>query len=321
MSIQLTFGSVDFAKLSVSSLQGIQMLGAYGLAFNIRADTLAWTQPEEAVTIESWVLNLFVTNVGGGVKLVGQGTSLYAQIIKTYSFPNDANTQLMVQLTAEQFALLEEARAGGNLTFKLDLKCHCSGNLGSDPAPGSNQLRPVYTSWALEKRICQTIIDYEVPIKEWQKVLKELNFLDLMVFPISFPSTLKNADLKPAQTMLRQAQDHFLHGRYDEMVSLSRKLMESIRDSLGQKPAIDTALQKFKNQKDSMTKSERSLMLQEAVRHYSHPAHHVDKATGNPEWYSRSDAMFILATSAAAFAEAIVQSADDQTESAISSPK
>lgn len=321
LSVQLTFGSVNFAKLSVSGLQGIQMLGGYGLAFNIRTDTMAWTQPEQAVTIESWSLNLFLIAPGGTDKLVGQGTSLYPQTIKSYSFPNDANTHLMVRLTAEQFALLEVARAGRNLTFKLDLKCYCSGNVGSDPAPGGDPLRPTYRSWTPEKTFCQAIIDYEVPIKEWQKVLQELDFLDLMVFPITFPSKLTAANLQPAQRMLRQAQDHFLHGRYGEVVSLSRKLMESIRDALSQKPAIDSALHKFKTQKDSMTKAERSLMVQEAVRHYSHPAHHVDKATGNPEWYSRDDAMFVLATSAAVFAEAIAQSADDQTEPEISGAK
>jgi hypothetical protein len=106
--------------------------------------------------------------------------------------------------------------------------------------------------------------------------------------------------------MLRQAQDHFLHGRYEDVVSVSRKLMESIRDAFGQGQAIKDAVRKFKDDKESMSKSERSLVIQEAVRHYSHPAHHVDKATGFPEWYSRDDTMFVLATSSAVFAEAIV---------------
>ncbi len=311
LSVQLTFGSVNFAKLSVSSLQGIQMLGGYGLVFNIKTDTVALKQPEQTITIEAWSLNLSVITSGATVKFVGQGFPLYPQIIKTYYFPNDANTQLMVQLTAEQFALLEDARAGGNLSFRLDLRCHCSGNVGSDPAPGGDPFRPIYRSWTQEKTFCQGIIDYEVPIKEWQKVLKELDFLDLMVFPISFPSKLSNLDLKPAQTMLRHAQDHFLHGRYDEVVSLSRKLMESIRDALGQDQGIKDALDKFKVDRKSMTKSERSLVIQEAVRHYSQLAHHVDKSTGHPEWYSRNDAMFILATSSAVFAEAISRLGDE----------
>ncbi len=307
LSVQLTFGSVNFAKLSVASLQGIQMLGGYGLAFNIRTDTAAWTQSEQSVSIESWSLNLSFIPHGGAVKLIGQGFQLYPQVIKTYSFVHDNTTQLMVKLTAEQFALLEESRSGGNLTFKLDLKCLCSGNVGANLAPGSDPVHPVYRSWAPEKAFCQAIIDYEVPVKEWQKVLKELDFLDLMVFSISFPSKVAPANLQPAQRMLRQAQDHFLHGRYDDVVSLSRKLMESIRDALGQKPAIDAALQKFKDHKASMNKAERSLLVQEAIRHYSHPAHHVEEDTGSPEWYSRDDAMFVLATSSAVFAEAIAR--------------
>ena len=311
MSIQLTFGSVDFAKLSVASLQGIQMLGGYGLAFNVRTDTAAWTQSEQSVSIESWSLNLSFISRGGAVKLIGQGFPLYPQVIKTHSFPHETTTQLMVKMTAEQFALLEDSRSGGNLTFKLDLKCYCSGNVGSDAAPGSDPFHPVFRSWTPEKTFSQSIIDYEVPIKEWQKVLKELDFLDLMVFSITVPSRLASINLQPAQRMLRQAQEHFLHGRYDDVVSLSRKLLESVRDALGQKSAITTALQKFKDKKESMSKAERSLMVQEAVRHYSHPAHHVDKETGSPEWYNRDDAMFILATSAAVFAEAIARSGEE----------
>lgn len=290
------------------------MLGGYGLAFNIRTDTVAWTQVQQSVSIESWSLNLSFISHGGAVKLIGQGVPLYPQVIKTYSFVHDNTTQLMVKLTAEQFALLEESRAGENLTLKLDLRCLCSGNVGANVTPGSDPLHPVYQSWTPEKAFSQAIIDYEVPIKEWQKVLKDLDFLDLMVFSISFPSKLAPANLQPAQRMLRQAQEHFLHGRYDDVVSLSRKLMESVRDALGQKSAIDTALQKFKAQKDLMTKTERSLLVQEAVRHYSHPAHHVDKTTGSPEWYSRDDAMFILATSSAVFAEALARSPGDDGE-------
>lgn len=281
------------------------MLGGYGLAFNIKIDAAAWTQSQQAVSIESWALNLYVIPQCGSTKLLGQGLPMYPQIIKTYSFPNEHTMQLMVELTAEQFALLEESRSGGSLTFKLDLRCRCSGNVGSDPAIESTPFNLTYQTWTPEKTFCQAIIDYEVPIKEWQKVLKDLDFLDLMVFSISFPSKLAPANLQPAQRMLRQAQEHFLHGRYDDVVSLSRKLMESVRDALGQKPAIEAAVQKFKDHKGSMTKAERSLMVQEAIRHYSHPAHHVGKDTGSPEWYSRDDAVFVLATSSAVFAEAL----------------
>jgi hypothetical protein len=284
------------------------MLGGYGLAFNIKIDTAAWTQSQQGVSIESWSVNVSCVSKGGALKLLGRGSPMYPQVIKTFAFPNDASTQLMVTLTAEQFALLEVARSGGNLSFKLDIRCHCSGNVGSDPEPGPDHFNRTFGTWTPEKIVCNAILDYEVPIEEWQKVLNELDFLDLMVFSISFSSKLAPANLQAAQRMLRQAQDHFLHGRYEEVVSLSRKVMESVRDALGQKPTIDAALQKFKDNKEAMTKAERSLMVQEAVRHYSHPAHHVDKATGSPEWYSRDDAMFVLATSSAVFAEALARS-------------
>lgn len=311
MSVQLTFGAVNFAKLSVAGLQGIQKIGGYGLAFNLRIDTAAWAQSEQAVTIESWSAMVMCSSKSGAPKLLGKAYPVYPQIIKTYKFPNDSSVQLLVDLTAEQLALLEAARAGGDLTFKLDIRCHCVGQVGSDPEPGSDVFHPTYRTWTSDQNICNAVLDYDTTINEWQKVLKELDFLDLMVFSISLPSKPASKELQPAQRMLRQAQDHFLHGRYEDVVSASRKLMESIRDALGQDQAIKDAARKFKEDRQSMSKSERSLVVQESVRHYSQLAHHVDKATGSPEWYSRADAMFILATSSAVFAEALARVRDD----------
>lgn len=53
-----------------------------------------------------------------------------------------------------------------------------------------------------------------------------------------------------------------------------------------------------------MTKRERALFVQEAVRHYAHPPHHeADADESFSSWYSAEDAAFILALAAAALAE------------------
>lgn len=310
MTVQLTFDSMNIADVQVTSLHGRRKIGGYRLAFTLEVKTLPWTQSEHAVTIDSWSAVVMCGPKGGSLELLGFAVPEYAPVIKTYDFPGSTNFLFFVELTADQLATLEAIRAGGDLKFNFNVIGHCNGRVGSNPTPISSGLRPAYRTWTPERRACNAVIDYDTNINEWQKVLKELDYLDVMVFSISFSSKLAPEKLQSAQRMLRQAQDHFLHGRYEDVVSASRKLMESIRDALGQDQAIKEAVGKFKGDRQSMSKSERSLVVQESVRHYSQLAHHVDKATGQPEWYSRSDAMFILATGAAVFAEAIAKEAE-----------
>lgn len=305
MSVQLTFDSLSIADIRVTALHGRKKIGGYRLAFTLEVKTLAWTQSEHAVTIDSWSVVVMCGPRGGALQLLGSATPEYMQVVKTYNFPGDTNFLCFVELTADQLSMLEIMRAGGDLSFNFNVMCLCSGQIGSNPSPTSSGFYPTYRTWTPDRKASQAVISYDTNINEWQRVLKELDYLDVMTFSISIPSNPAPEQLQSAQRMLRQAQDHFLHGRYEEVVSVSRKLMESIRDALGQGQAIKEAVRKFKDDKESMTKSERSLVVQEAVRHYSHPAHHVDKATGHAEWYSRDDAMFVLATSSAVFAEAL----------------
>lgn len=311
MLAQLTFDSLNIADVRVAALHGRKKIGGYRLAFTLEVKTLAWTQREHAVTMDSWSAVVMCGPKGGVLELLGSAVPEYAPVIKTYDFPGNTNFLFFVELTADQLSALERMRGGGDLSFNFVVIGHCNGQVGSDPAPTSSGFRPTYMTWTPERRASQAVVNYETNINEWQRVLKELDYLDVMTFSISLPSNSAPERLQSAQRMLRQAQDHFLHGRYEDVVSTSRKLMESIRDAFGQDQAIRDALRKFKDDKQSMTKSERSLVVQEAVRHYSHPAHHVDKATGSPEWYSRDDAVFVLATSSAVFAEALARAGEE----------
>lgn len=120
--------------------------------------------------------------------------------------------------------MLEIMRAGGDLSFNFNVMCLCSGQLGSNPSPTSSGFRPTYRTWTPERKTSQAVINYDTNINEWQRVLKELDYLDVMAFSISLPSKPAPEKLLPAQRMLRQAQEHFLHGRYEEVVSRLRAM-------------------------------------------------------------------------------------------------
>jgi hypothetical protein len=107
--------------------------------------------------------------------------------------------------------------------------------------------------------------------------------------------------------MLLRARDQMLQGHFDTVVSLARSVLESLTTVSGEQEAIGAAMEKFRAKGDvrkSMTKKERALVVQEAVRNYTHLAHHVADGSGAPEWYSRSDATFVLTLASAAFVEA-----------------
>jgi hypothetical protein len=101
-----------------------------------------------------------------------------------------------------------------------------------------------------------------------------------------------------------------LSGARSVVVSLSRTIMDSLATSSGEKDAIRAAASKFRESREtreSMTKRERALLVHDAVRHYTHLAHHVDESNGSAEWYSRGDAIFVLTLATAAFSEAVAR--------------
>jgi hypothetical protein len=83
-----------------------------------------------------------------------------------------------------------------------------------------------------------------------------------------------------------------------------RLALESIKVELGEAVKINTSLESPLKNRRSMSKRERLMVVTEALCHYTHPAHHVDKE-GNMEWYSRADATFALSVTAAAISVAI----------------
>ncbi|MEI2623774.1 MAG: hypothetical protein V9G23_07615, partial [Giesbergeria sp.] len=64
------------------------------------------------------------------------------------------------------------------------------------------------------------------------------------------------------------------------------------------------AAEKYHANRKQMTKEERALFVQEAIRHYAHPPHHAE-GPQSQRWYSSSDAALCLGMASALLAEVI----------------
>jgi len=136
---------------------------------------------------------------------------------------------------------------------------------------------------------------------EWIRLLKAANYVEILIFEIPIPrfSTAgSQASVAAAADHLQRARDLFLAGHYEETVGKCRLSLEAITKALAEEQQQSEAVATFTQRRRDMSAKERLLLLREAARHYTHPAHH--DVNGVPaSAYSRTDAMTILGITAA----------------------
>lgn len=236
-------------------------------------------------------LQHLITDVAAGAPgrvqhILGKATPQSSWIVTTVDHPHQVPVWLELDLAGEQIEALERLRVGGPLHFQFHLNLQV--RQGDRIEPGSEVLR------------------LEVDVGQWAAVLKDLGYLDLLVFAVELPIEAPE-EFKNAVTLLRKAHLDLLAGRYDGAVGLCRKVM----DSVGTVAPDDAAKGRIwsvvgQGKRDTMTKAERAELVRMAVRHFAHLDHHVGE-NGAPEVFSRHDALFILTAAAGVIWEAISQ--------------
>ena len=96
----------------------------------------------------------------------------------------------------------------------------------------------------------------------------------------------------------------FLAARYDRTVGACRLAIDSVDAALGNAGQVEQAFQAFQTGRTQMNKRQRALLVSGAVRHYTHLGHHLN-AAAQLEVFSRQDAQFILAATAAVLWDAV----------------
>ncbi|MBA5606783.1 hypothetical protein H3H36_15610 [Duganella sp. FT3S] len=135
---------------------------------------------------------------------------------------------------------------------------------------------------------------------DWRNVVVTLGYADILVLGFEIPTGKEGAAAADAARCLRQAQDDLLRGKYDAVVSQCRLAVEGISIGSAEASAASVSVAKYTNGKERklMTKSERALFIGEAIRHFTHLAHHPNP-DGTQETFNRAEAQAILACTVA----------------------
>lgn len=278
-ALSLTYNSRIIADAQVQGIFGLRGIGCYQLRFSLDFNLPNWGPHDETIVLSGLRAEIAVGANPGEYKLLGNAMPEAPLSLQTKEFPQRQLMLFLLDLSEQQLFALETIRNGGGLYFRVTVS-------GEVRGPKDGQ-------WAREE------LRHEVTLSDWSRVLRDLGYADVLVIGVELPKTELGHKLRPAVELVRQAHGDLIGGRYDSVVARCRQALESLRTVLGQKEGIDGVLEKFcKGPRKAMTKHERELLIGEAARHYAHLAHHTDQV-GEQQWYSRGDAIFLLAITAA----------------------
>jgi hypothetical protein len=274
--------SFNYNGYSVADIEVAGISGRVGIGVSLLCFSICFRIPATAlvgVRVRNFQLKINV-EVGPGKQPIFVGFAEPENPLELAIKNNENPTRLLFELPLGEGQLfaLEELRAGDDLNFRLKFAAL---------ADGPNGVWPQHDE-----------IGFKVNLSDWARVLKELQGPEYMVIGIAMPTCTQNHALAESVERIRRAHAHLVDGRFDAVVSECRIAIESAGSAAGEQTAISAAVQRSKSAKREMTKLEREFSLVEAVRHYTHLAHHVDDQ-GGAEYYSRDDANMILAIATA----------------------
>ncbi|MDP1610663.1 MAG: hypothetical protein Q8M11_06370 [Sulfuritalea sp.] len=282
--MSLTYCSRIVADTRVLGVHGAPGIGVYRLRFSIEFSIPNWSDVSEKVTVSNLWADVFAGIVSGELKFLGQAGPESPLFLEPNKYAQKSSLLFQLDLSESQIFALETLRNGGGLRFKFILMGYADGNL--------------------DRIAVRDELQCDVTLSDWARVLKEIGYCDVLIIGLELPGNHIGNALVPARDLVTKAHADLIAGRYDDVVARCRKALDSVQTVLNEKDTTNLAVERFnKGPRRLMTKLERELLVVEAVRHYSHLAHHVDE-DGDPEWYSRSDATFLLAMAVAVLGNA-----------------
>lgn len=282
--MSFTYMSRTVADSRVIGTSGLGGIGIYRIRFSVQFSIPNWLNEHGEVVISNLRAEVHAGPIGGDFRILGSAAPEKPLFLEPGTHAREDTALFCLDLSESQLFALETQRNGGGLRFRLILSGRADGNRGRMEARDE--------------------ITCEVTLSDWARILKEAAYRDILVFGIELPPTILGGQLTTARNLVAKAHQDLIAGQYDDVVSRCRKALDSVQATLGEKELTARVVERFQNARRSMTKLERELLVAEAVRNYCHPAHHVDD-DGEPEWYSRSDATFLLALASAVVCSAV----------------
>lgn len=233
-------------------------------------------------------------------------------------FDNRTYLGLSCLMSQAQLAALETERQGGDLTFQVQLWAQATyvvtnaWPLSHDSRQSADEV-PAQGEQNLKEQVAPITesVNYHLTISDWSAVLVQLEYRRLMVFGLEMPFAPDDESFASGHALILKAEQHLVEGRYEDVIAICRRILESIAAAAGETELAQRAAEKYRlpAQRKAMSKVERSLLLQEVVRFYTHLSHHVDDSDGGTQYYSRDDATFCLTLAVGVYQDAAARHA------------
>lgn len=282
--MSLNYNSRIIADARITNVNGMRGLGVSTLRLNVEFRKTPWKEGESQISVSVLWGILSLRSDCGIVSELGRANPDLPIYLAPVSDGGTVHQTFSIALNTALVHAIEEARKGGNIELKLNLV-----------ASG-------YHSQYGQQAIIDDI-SYGANLSDWARILNELGHGDVIVLGVHLPTGKEATPLRAAIEFLHQANKYLKNGEYDAVVARCRLAIESAQTVLGDEDVTKAAMSLYQKQKASMSTLQREQMIREAVRHYAHPAHHVD-SEGGTELYGRSDATFLLTMAAAVITRA-----------------
>lgn len=272
---------------NANGIDGRPGVGVHRLRFSINYRTVAW--PNKIFIARNFRADVsVVTQSLQNETFLGRAWPENAWTVSTSPHAYDGSILFILEVTPEQLALLESARAGGSFRFEILVQCEVDDRSGI-----------VHGSYER--------VQFTINASAWIDILRQLGTDRVILLEVEIPDT-NIPELQSAVALVRRARREIDAGNYDGAVRECRMAIESTRKALGLTGAIDAAVRLFcEGKKKSMTKIQRGHLVCEAALHYTHLAHHVDDEGARHE-FGRRDAAFMLALASAVVANLAIKS-------------
>lgn len=257
-------------------------LGVHRLRFSVQYRTAARPERYCARNFRA-IVSVARASHPQNLRHLGTAWPESAWVVQTGQFVNAAALLFDLDVSNEQLALIEGLREAGALSFTLKLLCEVQS--GVELEQGWDEIR------------------FHVDRDAWIACMRQLGLDRVVVLEVPLPSG--KGEICTAVSLLEKAREELWGGNYDGVVQKCRLAVESVQNAMKLQASIKAAVDSFAcaEEKRSMNKRARALVVHEAARHYAHPALHVD-ANGQTFEYGRRDAAFMLALASAVVANA-----------------
>jgi hypothetical protein len=283
--MSINYGSRIVAEVAVRHLSGAKGIGINQLRFSIAFNVPAWPEQDLSnIECRNFRARVLVAPPGNVPLVLGWAVPEALLTLTPSKYSNEQALLFDLDLADEQLHAIEELRSGADLQFEIEI---------SGDATGPQGIQRLF-----EK------IPYQVNVSAWCNVLRQLGFADILVVGVELPHVHHSSPLAKVTQTIRRAHDSLHQGLYEIAVAQCRHAIEALQAGEGEKKAVIASVEKFQTARAKMSKLDRERFIGEAVRHYTHLAHHLGD-DGDFASFSRSEATAVIALTISALATAI----------------